>query len=226
LNIARGTLFSSAEAMAEVIQILQKKLPFLGDALLNVFAEEGILKELEAGVQLLREGQYVKVVPIVLEGLVKVYTQTDSKELLLYYIRPTESCIMSLSAVMHNDPSKVFAITEESSRMLLIPAEKISHWLTEFPKLNQLFYQQYDLRYAEMIETIQQLLFNRLDQRIYDYLEEFAKVKGARTLDIRHRQIAQDLGTAREVITRTLRKLEKEGKIRQTERGIELIVPH
>jgi CRP/FNR family transcriptional regulator len=209
--------------MAEEIQILQKKLPFLGDALLNAFAEEGSWMEWEAGVQLLREGQYVKVVPIVLDGLVKVYTQTDTKELLLYYIRPSESCIMSLSAVMHNDPSKVYAITEEPSSLLLIPAEKINQWLLEFPKLNQLFYQQYDLRYAEMIETIQQLLFNRLDHRIYDYLEELSTVKGTRTLDIRHRQIAQDLGTAREVITRTLKKLEKEGKIHQTERGIELI---
>lgn len=212
--------------MAEEIQILQKKLPFLEDGLLNAFAEEGTWMELEAGVQLLREGQYVKVVPIVLEGLVKVYAQTDSKELLLYYIRPAESCIMSLSAVMHNDPSKVFALTEEASRLLLIPAEKINQWLLEFPRLNQLFYQQYDLRYAEMIETIQQLLFNRLDQRICDYLEELSTVKNTRILDIRHRQIAQDLGTAREVITRTLKKLEKEGKIRQTERGIELIHSH
>jgi CRP/FNR family transcriptional regulator len=209
--------------MTDEIQILQQKLPFLGVDLLNAFAREGTWMELEAGVQLLREGQYVKVVPIVLEGLVKVYTQTDSRELLLYYIRPSESCIMSLTAVMHNDPSKVFALTEEPSRLLLIPAEKINQWLLEFPRLNQLFYQQYDLRYAEMIETIQQLLFNRLDQRIYDYLEELSAVKGTRTLDIRHRQIAQDLGTAREVITRTLKKLEKEGRIRQTERGIELL---
>jgi CRP/FNR family transcriptional regulator, anaerobic regulatory protein len=201
--------------MAEQIQILQNKLPFLGDELLHAFIKEGTWMELEAGVQLLREGQYVKVVPIVLEGLVKVYTQTDTRELLLYYIRPSESCIMSLSAVMHNDTSKIFALTEEASTLLLIPAEKISQLLANFPKLN--------LRYAEMIETIQQLLFNKLDQRIYDYLEDLSTVKGTRILDIRHRQIAQDLGTAREVITRTLKKLEKEGKIRQTERGIELI---
>jgi CRP/FNR family transcriptional regulator len=202
---------------------LQQKLPFLGEPLLRAFAEHGEWVELGPGIQLLREGQYVKVVPIVLDGLVKVYTQTDQRELLLYFIRPKESCIMSLSAVMHNETSKIFAVTEEPSLMLLIPADKIRQWLKEYPRLNDLFYQQYDLRYAELIETIRQLLFNRLDQRIFEYLEELARLKGTSSLDIRHRQIAQDLGTAREVITRTLKKLEKEGKVRQAEGRIELL---
>ncbi len=202
---------------------LKRILSFLDGPLLEAFAEYGDWVELGPGVQLLREGQYVKVVPIVLEGLVKVYTQTDQKELLLYFIQPKESCIMSLSAVMHNDPSKIFALTEEKSTLLLIPAGKITQWLKEFPRLNDLFYQQYDQRYAELIETIQQLLFNRLDQRIYEYLDELARLKGTRTLNIRHRQIAQDLGTAREVITRTLKKLEKEGKVSQVDGGIVLL---
>ena len=202
---------------------LQQKLPFLGEQVLRTFALYGDWAEVGPGVQLFREGQYVKVVPIVLDGLVKVYTQTDQKELLLYFIKPRESCIMSLSAVMHNDPSKIFALSEEKSTLLLIPAEKISQWLKEFPTLNTLFYQQYDQRYAELIETIQQLLFNRLDHRIYEYLVELSRLKGTRILDIRHRQIAQDLGTAREVITRTLKKLEKEGRLRQEEGGIRLL---
>ena len=95
--------------------------------------------------------------------------------------------------------------------------------LKAYPKLNSLFYQQYDIRYAELIETIHQLLFNRLDQRIYDYLLELSQVKSNRLVKVKHRQIAQDLGTSREVITRTLRKLEKENKVRQTEKGIEII---
>lgn len=204
------------------LNMLQERLPYLGDSLLRTFAEHGDLTEIGAGVQLLREGQYVKVVPIVLEGLVKVYTQAEDKELLLYFIRPKESCIMSFSAVLHNDPSKIFALTEEKSLVLLIPAERVGGWLREYPRLNDLFYQQYDQRYAELIDTIQQLLFNRLDHRILEYLDELSRLKGTPILDIRHRQIAQDLGTAREVITRTLKKLEKEGRIRQVQGGIEI----
>lgn len=202
---------------------LKKHLPFLEDKLLLEIAEYGQWVELGAGTQLLKEGQYVKVVPIVIAGLVKVFTQVENKELLLYYIKPSESCIMSFSAVLNNDPSKIFAVTEADSQLLLIPAEKISHWLKTYPKLNELFYQQYDARYAELIETIHQLLFNRLDQRIYDYLLELSHMKSNNIIQVKHRQIAQDLGTAREVITRTIKKLEKENKIRQTESGIEII---
>jgi CRP/FNR family transcriptional regulator len=205
------------------IDIIRKHIPFLEDALLKEIAEEGEWIELDAGVQILREGQYVKVIPIVMKGLVKVFTQAENRELLLYYIRPSESCIMSFSAILNNDPSKIFAVTEDPSHLLLIPAEKIIHWLRTYPKLNSLFYQQYDQRYAELIETIHQLLFNRLDQRIYDYLQDLSKLKSNTLVQVKHRQIAQDLGTSREVITRTIRKLEKENKVRQTEKGIEII---
>lgn len=208
--------------MSADLHLLRERLPYLGDSLLGTLAEYGDLIDIEPGVQLLREGQYVKVVPIVLDGLVKVYTQAEDRELLLYFIRPKESCIMSFSAVLHNDPSKIFAVTEEKSLVLLIPAERVGGWLREYPRLNDLFYQQYDQRYAELIDTIQQLLFNRLDHRILEYLEELSRLKSTRILDIRHRQIAQDLGTAREVITRTLKKLEREGRIRQGQGGIEL----
>ena len=120
-------------------------------------------------------------------------------------------------------PVKFFAITEELSQLLLIPAEKINPWLKAYPKLNSLFYQQYDIRYAELIETIHQLLFNRLDQRIYDYLLELSLVKSNKLVKVKHRHFAQDLGTSSEVNTLTLRKLEKENKVRQTEKGIEII---
>jgi CRP/FNR family transcriptional regulator, anaerobic regulatory protein len=205
------------------LNIIRSHIPFLEDALLMEIAKEGEWIELDSGTQILREGQYVKVIPIVMKGLVKVFTQAENRELLLYYIRPSESCIMSFSAILNNDPSKIFAITEEPSQLLLIPAEKIIQWLRTYPKLNSLFYQQYDIRYAELIETIQQLLFNRLDQRIYDYLQELSRVKATTLIQVKHRQIAQDLGTSREVITRTLKKLEKENKVRQTEKGIEII---
>jgi CRP/FNR family transcriptional regulator len=205
------------------IDIIRKHIPFLEDALLKEIAKEGEWIELGAGIQILREGQYVKVIPIVMKGLVKVFTQAENRELLLYYIRPSESCIMSFSAILNNDPSKIFAVTEDPSHLLLIPAEKIIQWLRTYPKLNSLFYQQYDQRYAELIETIHQLLFNRLDQRIYDYLQDLSKLKSNTLIQVKHRQIAQDLGTSREVITRTIRKLEKENKVRQTEKGIEII---
>jgi len=193
------------------------------EELLSVIAASGSLHNAPAGIEILREGQYVKVVPIVLQGLVKVFTRTEEKELLLYYIDSAQSCIMSFSAGLTQSPSRVFAITEEPSLLLLLPADKLTGWIREYTALNELFYQQYNLRYIEMLDTINSLLFGKMDYRLYNYLLEKGRLKGEKVLDLRHKQIAAELGTAREVITRVLKKLEQEGKIKQTAAGIEII---
>ncbi|MBK6826790.1 MAG: Crp/Fnr family transcriptional regulator [Chitinophagaceae bacterium] len=197
-------------------------LPDFSQELLQVIATEGSVMDVPAGMEILKEGQYVRMIPIVLQGLVKVFTRVEEKELLLYYIGSTQSCIMSFSAGLSQSPSRIFAISEEASMLLLLPAEKINKWIREFPALNDLFFRQYNLRYTEMLDTINSLLFGRMDQRLYQYLQEKSRLKGEKILDIRHKQIAAELGTAREVVTRVLKKLEQEGKIRQTEAGIEI----
>ncbi|MBI5858425.1 MAG: Crp/Fnr family transcriptional regulator [Sphingobacteriales bacterium] len=201
---------------------IKPHLPGFNEELLAEIAAAGSIKELPAGMEILREGQYVKMIPIVLAGLVKVFTRIEDKELLLYYIGSTQSCIMSFSAGLTNSPSRIFAITEEPSALLLLPSDKINRWIKQYPVLNDLFYHQYNLRYTEMLDTINSLLFGRMDHRLYNYLLEKSKLKGEKILDLRHKQIANELGTAREVVTRVLKKLEQEGKIRQTEAGIEI----
>jgi CRP/FNR family transcriptional regulator, anaerobic regulatory protein len=195
-------------------------LPFLPQELKAEITQLGNSVEVSKGTTILQEGQYVKVIPIVLEGLVKVFTQVEERELLLYYIRPSESCVMSFSAIINNDRSKIFAITEADSTLLLLPSEKMAGWTRQYPRLNEIFFQQYNVRYNELIDTIQHLLFNRLDQRLLNYLKEQGRIRGTNLIQVKHREVAQDLGTAREVITRTMRKLETDGKISQTPQGI------
>ena len=205
------------------IEEIKPFLPSFNEELLEVIAASGLIKNLPAGMEILKEGQYVKMIPIVLEGLVKVFTSIEDKELLLYYIGSTQSCIMSFSAGLTNSPSRIYAITEEPSLLLLLPTDKLNVWVKQYPAINELFYQQYNLRYTEMLDMINSLLFGRMDQRVYNYLSEKSKIKEERILNIRHKQIATELGTAREVVTRILKKLEQEGKIRQIEGGIEII---
>lgn len=202
---------------------IKSYLPAFSNELLAEIAATGSVMEVPEGKEILREGQYVKAVPIVLQGMVKVFTSTEDKELLLYYIGSAQSCIMSVSAGLSNSPSRIFAITEEPSTLLLLPADKLTKWVKEYPALNELFYQQYNLRYTEMLDTIQSLLFGRMDHRLYNYLLEKSKLKGEKMLNLRHKQIAYEMGTAREVITRVLKKLEQEGKIRQLPGGIEIV---
>ncbi len=201
---------------------IHQSLSFLGTDLLDKIEHSSVVKEIPKDTEILREGQFVKVIPIVLKGLVKVFSRFKEKELLLYYIRPQESCIMSFAASLQNDPSKIHAVTEEDSRILLLPVGEVAGWITQFPSINTLFYQQYNLRYSELLDTISHVIFDKMDKRLLDYLIERSKLKKENPIKVSHRQIANELGTAREVISRVMKKLELEGKVYQHTNSIEI----
>ncbi len=198
---------------------------YLGKALIAELLASAEVHTFPPNTELVREGQYVKYTPIVLRGLVKVYTHSAEKELLLYYIKPEQSCIMSFSSSINHDKSKVFAITETESTVLLLPSEQIKRWVTQYPAINLLFYQQYDLRYVELVDRIQQMLHHKLDKRFLAYLAAKIQATGQNPVKISHQEIAQDLGTAREVISRLVKKFKAEGIIRQHRDRIELLDP-
>jgi CRP/FNR family transcriptional regulator len=194
-------------------------LRFLPSKLQEAIAEHGQLMEFEEGVEIIREGQYIKVIPIVLEGAVKVISRYEEKDLLLYYIQARESCIMSLTAIMEKSPSKIHAITEAPTQVVLIPARLVEDWLKTYPTFRQLFFQQFYQRYDDLLQTIQQLLFEKIDRRLLKYLKDKSALHQTRHLKLSHRQIAEDLGSAREVISRAMKKLENEGLVRQVGQG-------
>ncbi|MFH1118573.1 MAG: Crp/Fnr family transcriptional regulator [Bacteroidota bacterium] len=205
------------------ISNLKKVHYYLGNELIDEIIRHSVVADLKSDTEILKEGQYVNQIPLVLKGLIKVYSRYEDKELLLYYIQPDESCIMSFTAGIRNEQSKVYAVTEDPTRVLLLPMDRMPGWLRDHPAMNSLFFNQFNMRYAELLETIRYLLYHKLDKRIYDYLVEKSIMKGEKILNIRHKQIAYELGTAREVISRLLKKMEKEGKIRQLPEGIELL---
>ncbi|MBK9484250.1 MAG: Crp/Fnr family transcriptional regulator [Chitinophagaceae bacterium] len=205
------------------MRTLQQYLQGLPIEFIDQLEKFGIVKDFSAQTEILREGQYVKYVPLVLEGAVKVFTRHEDKELLLYYIESGESCIMSFNAGLKSTASKVFAVADKKSLLLLLPVEKLNEWVKSFPSLNELFFNLYDQRYASLLDTINHLLYSRLDQRLYNYLQETARQKNSKIINIRHRQMAAELGTAREVISRVMKKLEQEGKVKQLQGGIEIL---
>lgn len=201
---------------------IKQQFPHFNSELISEIVKYGIEKEVPKDTELLREGQFIKAIPLVLSGLIKVFTRYEDKELLLYYIKPNESCIMSFSAGINNQPSKIFAIIEEDCHLILIPNEKLEKWTKQFPDFNSLFFMQYNLRYSDMLDTINSILFDKLDKRVYDYLKEKVSVSQTNPLKISHRQIASELGTAREVISRIMKKLEFEKKVKQNTTTIEI----
>jgi CRP/FNR family transcriptional regulator len=192
---------------------LKKLIPQVNTELLQFIANEAVEMDVPTDTTLLKKGNYVQSVPLVVNGLIRVSRNEDDKELLLYYIHPGEMCIMSFSACCFNSASLIEAITLEETKILLIPSVKLRQWITEYPLFNFYIYEMFNKRYLDLIDTINQLIFYRMDERLYNYLKEKALVSGNNHINITHQQIATDMGTAREVISRLLKKLELENKI-------------
>lgn len=204
----------------ELLPRLERILHGLPLPLLKEMLASSEWVQLPKGQEILRVGQYVRVVPLVLNGLIKVYSQFGEADLLLYYIRARESCVMSFSAVLENSPSQVYALVEEDAEALLLPSRLMADWVRTYPVLNQLIYHQFHHRYTDLLQTLGQVMFQKMDQRVYQYLQHKAELRDDKALLLRHREIAADLGTAREVVTRILKKLEADGLIRQESGGL------
>jgi CRP/FNR family transcriptional regulator len=130
---------------------------------------------------------------------------------------------MTFYAALKNTQSKVFAITEVDSKILLLPVRHIPAWLKEYPDFNELFFNQFNLRYTELLDTIGHLLLDKMDKRLYTHLKKKLELSNSNSIIMSHNQIANELGTAREVITRVLKKLEIEGKVEQKSGEIRII---
>lgn len=196
-------------------QVLQKLFPQLGEATRNTLAAHCTLATIQAGQEVLREGQYVKVIPFVVSGVLSVFSRYRDKDLLLYYIMPGESCIMSFTSALHQSPSRVVALAEEETIALLLPTQKLSSLLKEIPELSTLFFNAYGNRYIDLIDTVNQVVFNRLDERILAHIRQRAEISGTPSLKITHKQLANELGTTREVISRLIKALERDKKLEQ-----------
>ncbi len=202
---------------------LRQKLKLFSDELIDEIYAKSKIIDVPAGTQILRLGQYVKVLPIVLSGRVKVFAYGDEKEFLLYYIRENESCIMSFSALLNNEVSKICAIAEDTTTILTLPGEDVLKWTKKFPEFNHFYLKYYQHKYDDLLETLRQVVFEKLDTRILKYLIERSKISGKEGVRVTHKEISTDLGTSREVVTRIIKKLETEQYIKIEKNFIKIL---
>jgi len=196
-------------------------MPKLKEELITI---SKILK-FKAGTVILKQGAYVKVIPLVLSGLVKVFKEesTNGNEVLLYYIKPGESCVMSVTTLIRNEASQVKAVIEEDSEIVVIPADKALQIAKKYPKWNEFIYDLFNLKFDELLNVIEILTFSNKDTRLFEYLKKEAHLKTTNILRTTHQHIAHDLGSSREVISRLLKKLEHGGRIRLGQGTIEIL---
>jgi CRP/FNR family transcriptional regulator, anaerobic regulatory protein len=183
------------------------------------------INKFEAGTVILRQGEYVKVIPLLISGLAKVFKvePVNGNEVLLYYIKPGESCVMSVTTLTRNETSQVRAVIENDAEVLLIPADKALTIAKKHPKWNEFIYDLFDHKFEELLTVIEILTFSHKDKRLLEYLKKEARLNENTIIKSTHQHIADDLGSSREVISRLLKKLEHTGVIVLNQGTIEVI---
>ncbi|OCA79363.1 Crp/Fnr family transcriptional regulator [Chryseobacterium contaminans] len=205
-------------------QFIIQKFGFLGNDFLNEFQKHAVLADIKSKTEIVREGQKNKYVPFLIKGSIKVFTLNDGRELIYYYIKESDSCLMTFSSIFTDYISRVYAVAEEDSEALLIPVSVMHEWLLRFPEINKLFYREYDKRFSEIMSMVNDAVFHRLDKRVLNYIRQQISVTGNNPIKITHREIANNLGTSREVVSRVLKKIENDGDILITKEGIKVAV--
>jgi CRP/FNR family transcriptional regulator len=184
----------------------------------------GQLKKFPIGSVILQEDSYIKAIPLVLKGSLKVMrTDPQGHEILLYYITPGESCIMSFLGGIHNETSKLKAVAEEDCEILFIPVEKASEWIKKFPEWSDFIFKLYHKRFEELLTAVNAIAFQKLDSRLLQLLKQKAELYKSKEISITHQQLADELGTAREAVSRVIKQMENEGLVKLARNKISLM---
>lgn len=197
----------------ETINAIHAKFPMFEPALLQEIALAGTVKHLQTDDEALRTGQYLKSNVLVLNGLVKVYRQDeDGDEFLMYYLEGGHACALSLMCTARQEQSQVLAKAVSPSEVLMIPAKISEQWLVKYPSWHSFIIASYRARFDELLQTLDSIVFKSLDERLVFYLKRHQKILGPE-VRLSHQQIADELNSSREVISRLLKKLEQTGAV-------------
>lgn len=177
--------------------------------------QSGITKTYREGDIILDENNSIRSIPIIMKGMIKVIrTDEDGREILLYYIKSGESCIMSFLGGMHSEKSIVKAEVEEDTEILFLPVDKASLFIKEYPEWLDYIFKLYHKRFEELLDIINAIAFKKVDERLLALLHKKSELTGSKTIVTTHEQLANELGTVRVVISRLLKQLEEAGNLK------------
>jgi len=193
--------------------ILSNLLP---SALIEEINASSTTVDIPKNVKIISVGDFMDFIPFVKKGTVRVFIEDKEtkKEQLLYYVSDGETCLMSMIASFGDRKSKVSAITDSECQILKVSNSEVRTWQNDYKEWNDLILNLFLNRYWDLLDTINALSFKRIDERLYSYLKKNSQSNGNIADNKTHKQIAKDLGTSREVISRSLKKLQLEGKIK------------
>lgn len=204
-----------------------KKFDFLLEQGLRAeFDQVGIKLDFNTGDIIIEPNKYIKVIPILLKGTIKVIRETnEGNELILYYIKAGQSCAVSLSTSLMNKLSNIKAIAEEKVELIAIPSSTSVKWYESYASWRMFVLRTMDNRYDEIINALDSVAFKKIDERLMDYLKAKTEAVQSNILNITHQEIANELSTSREVISRSLKQLEQKGILKLFRNKVEIFSP-
>lgn len=217
--------YSGAYARDTIMDMVQNRFPQLAEpALIQEIAEHGQLMKFSAGEIIQDTGSYIRLVPLVIEGSIKVSREEeDGREIFLYYLNGGQTCSMSFTCCMMQKKSNLRTLAEEDTTLVGIPIRHVDDWMNKYVSWKNFVMRSYDDRLNEMINTIDSIAFRRMDERLLDYLEKKSEANGGDVIRATHQEIAYDLNASREAVSRLLKQMERDGMVKLGRNQIQLI---
>ncbi len=202
----------------------KKLFPQFEPELIEILDKNAIERNFHAGEEIVRTGQYIKSTVLVLSGRIKIYRQNDEgSEFLIYYLAPGEACAVSLICALQSQTSEITAKAVEDTEVLMLPVQLMDELMIKFKSWSHFVIQTYRNRFDEMLTVIDNIAFKNMDERLEFYLKRSKTDSGKLILNLTHQEIADDLNSSREVISRLLKKMEQLGKIKLNRNSIEIV---
>lgn len=202
---------------------LRKNYPLFETELLDEIEVAGEFKTFKANEVLMRKGQFIRNTMLVLNGLIKIYREDDDgNEFLMYYLKPGEACALSMVCAAKHEASPIMAKTVIETEVMMVPVDMMSEWVAKYKSWYQFVIETYRTRFDELLITLDNVAFRSMDERLEFYLKRAREVQQTNMIEISHQEIANELNSSREVISRLLKKMEQKGRLNLHRNVIEL----
>jgi CRP/FNR family transcriptional regulator len=194
------------------------------DELLDEINSVGVYREVSEGSKLIEIGDYIKAMPLLISGAIKILREDDKgDELILYFLERGDTCAMTLTCCLGDTKSEIRAVAETDAKLVMVPVKKMEEWMSKYKSWQNFILASYHDRMRELLEAIDTIAFLKMDQRLFKYLKDKAMVNHDEVIQVTHQEIAHDLHTSRVVISRLLKTLEIDGKIKLNRNSIKVL---
>ena len=194
------------------------------EELLQEIISIGEYKKVKEGTELIDVGSDIEFMPLIISGAIKILREDENgDELVLYFIEQGDTCAMTITCCIGQKKSKIRAVSEVETELLMIPIQKISEWMNKYKTWQMFILQSYHERMQELLEAIDTIAFLNMDERLLKYLKDKAMINRNEVIQVTHKEIANDLHTSRVVVSRLLKALEIKGEIKLQRNQIQIL---